>query len=83
MEQTQGEVDALHGNETVALLSLATDSHVVQSEMFEFLKRPWCEHKPGYDRVDEENEGVGDSSSHAVAPSVNAHLSISKGSHLL
>ena len=46
MEETQGEVDALHGNETVALLSLATDGHIIQCKMFEFLERPWCEHKP-------------------------------------
>ena len=46
MEETQGEVDALYGNKTIALLSLATDGHVIQSEMFELLKRPWCEHKP-------------------------------------
>lgn len=30
MEQTQGEVDSLHGDKAIALFSLAIDGHVVQ-----------------------------------------------------
>jgi hypothetical protein len=67
VEETEGEVDALHSNVSVALLAVALDVDVVQSKMGEFLHSPVREHDPGHDRVDEQDERVGDTGGDAVS----------------
>lgn len=63
VEETQGEVDPLYRDVSVALFPVALDVHVVQGEMRQFLHSPIREHDPRHDRVEQEDEGVGDTSS--------------------
>ena len=66
MEKTKSEIDSLHSDKSIALLSFAGDRHVIQGEMFKFLERPGCEHEPRYNGIDKEDYGIGDSSGHAT-----------------
>ena len=75
VEEAEGEVDALDGDEAVALLAVALDVDVVQGELGQLLHGPVGEHDPRDDRVDEEDERVGDAGCDAVAAlsSAGAH----------
>lgn len=75
VEEAEGEVDALHGNEAIALFPVALDVDIVQGELGQLLHGPVGEHDPRDDRVDEQNEGVCDTGCDAVAafPSTGAH----------
>ena len=66
MEECKRKVDSLNSDISVAGLPLAFDTHIVKCKVFELVQRPWREHQPREDRVYEEDEGVGDSSSHAI-----------------
>jgi hypothetical protein len=81
VEETEGEVDALHCNEAIALLAVALDVDIVQGELGQLLHGPVGEHDPRDDRVDEENEGVCDTGCDAVAafPSTGAHDGAASG----
>jgi hypothetical protein len=46
---------------------MALDVYVVESEMRQLLHGPVGEHDPGHDRVEEEDERVGDTGRDAVA----------------
>ena len=70
MEKAKGEIDSLNGDVTIALLPLAGDVHVIQSEMLEFLHCPRGEHQPRYDRIEQENDGIGDPGGHTAYRSV-------------
>lgn len=67
MEKAEGEVDALYRNIAVALFAVAFDVDIVEGEMGELLHGPVGEHDPGHDRVDEEDERVGDTCGDAVS----------------
>ena len=71
VEETKGEIDALDSDVSVALFALAGYCHVVQRQMFEFSHGPGCEHQPWYDGVEEQDNGIGDSGSHASIPSTS------------
>lgn len=65
VEETEGEIDALDRDVAVALLAVALDVDVVECEVRQLLHGPVREHDPRDDRVDEEDEGVGDTGSDA------------------
>lgn len=81
VEEAEGEVDALDGDEAVALLAVALDVDVVERELGELLHGPVREHDPRDDRVDEQNEGVCNAGRDAVAAlsAAGAHDSAAGG----
>ena len=66
MEGAECEVHTVYGNESVASLSVTTDSHVIKGEMLKLLHGPVRQHQPRDDRVDEEEKSVGYPSGHAA-----------------
>jgi hypothetical protein len=83
VEEAEGEVDALHSNVSVALLAVALDVDVVQSKMGELLHGPVREHDPGHDRVDEQDERVGDTCGDAVCCQYRPIHFMTESTHLL
>jgi hypothetical protein len=65
VEEAERKVDALHCNISVTLFAVAFYVDVIESEVGELLHSPVREHDPGHDRVDEEDERVGDTRSDA------------------
>lgn len=65
MEETQCEVDSLDCDISIASLSFAGDTHVVECEVLKLLDSPWCEHHPRENRVDDEDRSIGYPGSHA------------------
>lgn len=63
MEQAEGEVDTVNSEPAVAFSGRAVYANVIEGEVFEFLDGPWREHDPRQDGVEEQDEGVGDTSS--------------------
>lgn len=72
VEEGEGEVDPLHCDIAVALLSVALDVHVVKGEVRQLLHGPVGEHDPRNDRVDEEDERIGDTRGDAASVSMRA-----------
>lgn len=66
MEQAKGPVNPLHSDISITLFAVTGDIDIVQSEMFELLQCPRCEHKPGNDGVDKKQESICDSSRHTT-----------------
>jgi hypothetical protein len=48
---------------SIALFPVALDVHVVQGEVRQLLHSPVCEHDPRHDRVEQEDESVGNTCS--------------------
>lgn len=65
MEEAECKIDSLNSNIPGAFLSLTCNPHIIKSKMLELLQCPRGEHQPRENGVDQEDEGVGDSSSHA------------------
>lgn len=68
MEQGQGEIDTLNGEEAIALwmiFSTTVECHIVESEVLKVFNGPRGEHDPGKDGVDKKDEGICNSCCHA------------------
>ena len=61
MEDSEGEVDAMHRREAETRVSRAADRDVVEEHALELLDRPVGEHEPGQEAVDEEDQSISDS----------------------
>lgn len=66
VEETESEVDAVDGSESITLLAGARDGGIVQQYFLQLLDGPIGEHDPGQQRVEEEDDGVGNACGHAV-----------------
>ena len=66
VEETETEVDAMHSHPAVTFLAVASNFHIIESQMLQFIQCPWREHDPGSNRVDQEDKGVGDSRRHTM-----------------
>lgn len=60
VEEAEREVDAVHGREPEAVVTRAVDGHVVEEDALELVDGPWSEQYPREERVEEEDEGVGE-----------------------
>ena len=66
MEQTEGEIDSLDGDISIALFALAGYINIVEGKVLKFLESPRREHKPGNDGIEQEKDGVSNASCHAA-----------------
>ena len=70
MEESEGEVDALHRHVAIAFVRATFEGHIVESQMFKFPECPGCQHDPGKDGVEQENDGICYTCCHAAMQSV-------------
>ena len=66
MEETEGKVNTMDRDPAVTFLPVASNLHIIQCQMLQFLQSPWREHNPGEYRVDQKDEGISDSRRHTV-----------------
>jgi len=66
VEKSESKVDAVNSSEAIAGLAVAGDGGEVEQDVLEFLDGPVGEHDPGQERVEEQDDGVGDTGGHAV-----------------
>lgn len=66
MEEAKAEIDSMNGHPTITLFAVTSYFHVIEGHMLEFLECPRSEHDPGHDGIDQEDQSIGDSRSHAI-----------------
>lgn len=66
MEHAEGEVDPMNSNPSIAIPFRTGDLHVIESQVLQLVDSPWCEHNPGQDGVEEEDEGIGNTSGDTI-----------------
>lgn len=71
MEETEGKVDSMNRKPAVAAASGTVDLDIVEHKVLELLDSPGREHYPCEDGVDEEEEGVSDTSRDTVGRGVS------------
>lgn len=66
VENTESKVDTVDSSEAIAGLAVTGDGGVIKQDMLEFLDGPVGEHDPGQERVEQQDDGVGDTGGHTV-----------------
>lgn len=66
VEEAESKVDTVDSGKAIAGLAVAGDCSEVEQNMLEFLDSPVGEHDPGQERVEQQDDGVGDTGGHAV-----------------
>lgn len=75
MKDAERKVDSLHRKPSIAGAVGAVDLDIIEHEMLKFLNSPVGEHNPGENRVDEEKQGISDTSSDTGNKHVRIDLS--------
>jgi len=66
VEEAESKVDTVNSSEAITGLAVAGDCGEVEQDVLEFLDGPVGEHDPGQQRIEQEDDGVGDTCSHAI-----------------